>query len=154
LKSEAGGDKLLLKLKRDWQLLKKSKTTLDASLKKCKKIGIKSEYNFEEAESFDAFTSKFARTADIFTQKIIKTSILALREEADAFVDRMNVGEKTGMLSSADLLIQIRDLRNSILHEYEEEDIKKIYIKTLEYAPLLLNEVYAMEHFLTERNWI
>ncbi len=47
MKSESSGEKLLLKLKRDWQLLKKSLESLSASAKKCEAIGIKTNYTFE-----------------------------------------------------------------------------------------------------------
>ena len=154
MKSESSGEKLLLKLKRDWQLLKKSLESLSASAKKCEAIGIKTNYTFEQSESFDALTSKFARTADILTQKIIKTSILVLREEADTFVDRMNLAEKLGMIRSAESLLQVRDLRNSISHEYESEDLNKIYAGALRFVPTLIKEIDSTERFFAKREWI
>ncbi len=64
----------------NWQLLCESVKTLELSVKKCKNIGIKKEYSFEEQESFDSLTSKFARTSDIYTQKVLR-SIWALMHE-------------------------------------------------------------------------
>ena len=60
------------------ELLLLSKNTLILSNIKCKKIGIKTEYSFEETESFDSLSSKFARTADIFTQKVLKTLFIII----------------------------------------------------------------------------
>jgi len=91
LKFDSSSDKLFLKLKGDWALLKKSAETLETSVKRCSRIGTKKVYTFEESESFDALTSKFARTSDILTQKEMKTLISILREEADTFVSRMNI---------------------------------------------------------------
>ena len=66
-------DKLLELLHSEWNLLENSVLTLLHSLKKCQGIGKKIEYSFEEQESFDSLTSKFGRTSDLFTQKIIRT---------------------------------------------------------------------------------
>ncbi len=143
---------LRAKLRKDWELLRRSVTALQPSMTKCERIGIKPEYNFEESESFDSLTSKFARTSDIFTQKVLKTVFLLLREEAETFIDRMNMAEKLGLFSSSDEVIQIRDLRNSISHEYEEEDIRKIYANTLKLAPILISAVESSGQFLKSRD--
>ncbi len=58
-------------LKSEWDLLQQSVATLKLSVLKCQTIGIKEFYSFEELESFDSLTSKFNRTSDIFTQKVI-----------------------------------------------------------------------------------
>ncbi len=60
-------------LKSELELLRASVVTLQLSVAKCKLIGQKENYSFEELESFDSLTSKFSRTSDIFTQKVLRT---------------------------------------------------------------------------------
>ena len=56
-------DQLLVQmLHSEWLLLQASLGTLIQSVVKCKAIGIKPDYSFEEQESFDSLTSKFNST--------------------------------------------------------------------------------------------
>ena len=113
--------------------------TLQQSYDKCNEIGTKKELSFEESESFDALTSKFARTSDLYTQGILKTIPMLIREDANTFLDRANLGEKLGFISTANELIQIRDLRNTIVHEYAIKDLNAIYERVLDLTPMLIN---------------
>ena len=76
--------------KHNYSLLLQSVQTLKKSLSKCKKIGVKTEYSFEETESFDSLTSKFARTSDIYTQKVLRTILILLRENQNTYIDMAN----------------------------------------------------------------
>ena len=67
-------DDLLVKmLQEEWQLLDASIESLLRWVEKCSNIGVKQDYLFEEQELFDSLTSKFSRTSDILTQKVIRT---------------------------------------------------------------------------------
>ena len=105
----------------------------------------------EEEESFDALTSKFARCSDILTQRILKTVVFILREEAPTFVDRMNLCEKLGAIPSAKSLIEIRDLRNTIAHEYAVDDLLELYADTLKLCPQLIDASKSAEIFVEDR---
>ena len=105
-------EKLLILLQEEWQLLNASVITLLHSAEKCKSIGIKQQYLFEEQESFESLTSKFNITFDLFTQKIIRTIWMLLHESFVPFIDLMNTSEKLGILGDANQMIIIRDMRN------------------------------------------
>jgi hypothetical protein len=104
-------------------------------------------------ESLDALTSKFARVSDIFTQKVLKSLVLLTREDAPTFLDRMNLCEKLGVISSSEDLIEIRDLRNQIAHEYLSENLTEVYGDCLVLSEKLLAEIQvanpAIERYLT-----
>ncbi|HZK94682.1 MAG TPA: hypothetical protein VFC67_10785 [Prolixibacteraceae bacterium] len=93
---------------------------------KYKTIGIKENCTFEELESFDSLTSIFNHTSDIFTQKVLRSVWMLRHEPFVQFIDMMNKGEKMLMLQSADQMIEIRDLRNRISHEYIPEAIRDL----------------------------
>ncbi len=147
-------EELLLKLlQTEWQLLDASVETLLHSVEKCKFIGIKSEYSFEEQESFDSLTSKFNRTSDLFTQKILRTIWILLHEPFAPFIDRMNLCEKTGILRSADQMIGIRDMRNQIAHEYIPEALRELVPEVIELTQQLVENIHCTLEFLEKRNW-
>lgn len=101
------------------------------SLEKCRVFDFESPLSFEVEESFDALTSKFARVSDIFTQKVLKSFVILTREDAPTFMDRMNLCEKLGVIPSAEDLIDIRDLRNQIAHEYLSNNLVEVYHECL-----------------------
>lgn len=148
-------DQLLIKLlQTEWHLLQASLETLLQSVEKCQAIGVKPEYTFEEQESFDSLTSKFNRTSDLFTQKIIRTTWMLLHEPFAPFIDMMNIGEKIRMLQCANQMIGIRDMRNQISHEYIPEAIRDLVPEVIELTIQLRENINYMRDFLTARNWI
>ena len=64
------------------EALARAMSSLEKSLIKCSQLKPSPLQSFEEEESFDALTSKFARCSDIFTQKVLKTLGFLLREDA------------------------------------------------------------------------
>ena len=141
-------------LQTEWQLLDASIETLLLSVEKCRKIGIKQNYSFEEQESFDSLTSKFSRTSDVFTQKVIRTTWLLLHESFVPFIDMMNGCVKMGMLRAADEMIEIRDLRNQIAHEYIPDALRELVSEVMQLIDQLVENISYCRVFLTERKWI
>jgi hypothetical protein len=141
-------------LKTEWQLLIASVSTLHLSIVKCQSIGIKESFTFEELESFDSLTSKFNRTSDIFTQKVLRTVWLLVHEPYVPFIDMINKCEKMLILRSADQIIEIRDLRNQIAHEYIPEAIRDLIPEVIALTSQLFDNIEDCRRFLESRNWI
>jgi len=148
-------DHLLIQLlQTEWMLLHSSKETLLKSVEKCRLIGAKSEYSFEEQESFDSLTSKFGRTSDLLTQKIIRTIWMLLHEPFAPYIDMMNICEKSGIVCSADQMIGIRDTRNQIAHEYIPEALRDLVPEVIELTQQLDENINCCRKFLEGRKWI
>ena len=141
-------------LQSEWELLGAALSTLELSVHKCQSIGIKESYSFEELESFDSLTSKFNRTSDIFTQKVLRSVWMLLHESFVPFIDMMNKCEKMLILASADQMIGIRDLRNQIAHEYIPEAIRDLVPEVIELTSNLTENINECRHFLENRGWI
>ena len=69
----------------NWNLLKQALPSFERSLVKCRDIDFSPPISFEREESLDALSSKFSRVSDIYTQKVIKTLLFLLREDAPTF---------------------------------------------------------------------
>ena len=141
-------------LKQNWELLMTSMESLSKSVNKCESIGIKTAYSFEETESIDSLTSKFARVSDIYTQKVIRGIWVLLHEPFVPFIDSMNMAEKTRIVSSSDAMLQIRDLRNQIAHEYLPEILKDLMKEVMGKYPVLKENIDQTDSFLRRRNWL
>ncbi len=135
------------------QLINKGLISFKMSLIKCKTIDFSNDLSFEQQESLDSLTSKFARIADIYTQKILKSICYIYREDCKTFIDRSNFAEKLGLISDSQFLLDIRDLRNEISHEYIEDEITEIYQKTIEVADNLIEIIEKTISHLQSSNF-
>ncbi|MFA6408903.1 MAG: hypothetical protein WCW01_01835 [Gammaproteobacteria bacterium] len=120
--------------------LNKAKASLLLSIHKCEKFMHKSDKLTEaEEESCEALTARFARAADIFTQKVLAGIILLLGENPTTFIDKAQLAEKIGVVKSANELFEIRSIRNEIAHEYREVDLLTLFHSTCDYSKKLCN---------------
>lgn len=128
-------------LRRELAVLEGARDIFQYSFEKCSGIGVRSDFTYEELESFEALTSRFARLSDIIIQKILRLFDELDLEEPGTVRDRINRAEKKGIIASADDFIQIRILRNEIAHEYKPEAVGKIFMQVMKLAPPLLESV-------------
>jgi hypothetical protein len=135
----------------NWNVLKQALPSFERSLVKCRDLDFTLPISFETEESLDALSSKFSRVSDIFTQKVLKTLIFVLREDAPTFLDRMNLCEKLGIIPSAEEIIAIRDLRNIIAHEYLSENLFEVYMEIIQLSDNLLKAILQTEKFFLGR---
>jgi hypothetical protein len=144
--------KLLLDLIREYlNLLNKSMDSLIYSYGKCLSIGVKNQYNLEDQEIYEALTSRFARTSDILTQKVIKTFFMLIQEDIRTVIDGANLLEKLSIVTSADDLLNIREIRNQIAHEYVENELGALYQDVLQNIPLLQKINKKLEDYINEK---
>jgi hypothetical protein len=107
--------------------VKQSINLLRASIEKYKPFDPEHPYTPEELEPYDALSDRFMRS--------IETSIryfrsLRLHDEgidAETLRDLLLYMQKRDLVSDPDLWIEMRDLRNRIVHDYIPEKQKEIY---------------------------
>ncbi len=73
------------------------------------------------AERLDAFVSRFSRLQDTLADKFLPTLLDALAEPKAAAIDNLDRAEKLGWLESTDDWLEMRKLRNQMVHEYIED---------------------------------
>lgn len=73
------------------------------------------------AERLDAFVSRFGRLQDTLADKFLPTLLDALAEPKAAAIDNLDRAEKLGWLDSTDHWLEMRKLRNQMVHEYIED---------------------------------
>jgi len=101
----------------------------------------KESYKPEELESFESFTSRFARLSDILIQKIFRLVDELDLDTQGTVRDRINRAEKKELIVSSDVFIEIRIIRNDIAHEYLPKAIHEIFERVLLLTPHLLDGV-------------
>lgn len=108
------------------RVIKKEISHLQYSLEQIKSIEFtpentsRLETDQELAETVEAFVSRFARLQDNVGDKLLPNWLKALGEKTGAAIDNLDKAEKFGLLDSADRWLEIRQLRNLMVHEYIE----------------------------------
>ena len=131
-------------------LLDNSFKALSYSYDKCRAIGEKTDYDLEEQESFEALTSRFARTADILTHKAFKALFAILQENVKTIIDAANLSEKLGIAENADDILNIRELRNQIAHEYTNADLTTLFMDALRYVPEMKKVIDNLKGYVSK----
>jgi len=73
------------------------------------------------AERLDAFVSRFGRLQDTVGDKLLPALLVALAETPGPAIDNLDKAEKLGLMDSADAWLEMRRLRNQMVHEYIED---------------------------------
>ena len=137
-----------------WDVLQRSLKSLQQSRDKTHQLLQQSEFSFEELESIDSLTSKFSRTSDIYLQKVLRSIWMLMREDTVPLIDLLNRAEKLMIIVSAEELLQMRDIRNQIAHEYLPEAVPELASEVVAVTTLLQRNIEQTEHFLRQRGWL
>ena len=73
------------------------------------------------AERLDAFVSRFGRLQDTVGDKLLPALLIALAEKTGPAIDNLDRAEKFGFIESTDAWMEMRKLRNQMVHEYIED---------------------------------
>jgi len=73
------------------------------------------------AERLDAFVSRFGRLQDNLGDKFLPQLLLAVAEKPSTAIDNLDRAERLGWIESAETWLEVRKLRNQMVHEYIED---------------------------------
>ena len=72
----------------------------------------------QHSEMLDAFVARFSRLQDTIGDKLLPAILKLNLEPVGSQLDNLFRAEKLGWIDSADQWIELRGLRNSLIHEY------------------------------------
>ena len=135
------------------EILKENLNSVNLSMKRllysfeiCNKTGLRDYYSDDEFAAFEALTSRYARTTDMLVNKVIRNMDLVEYIDGGTIIDAINNIEKRGIANAKDLR-KLKDLRNSIAHEYVTENIVRFFNNVLEFTPLLQLIIERINHY-------
>ncbi len=99
------------------------------------------------AEAVEAFTSRFARTVDLLTNKVLRALDLVELEPAGSLLDVLNRAERRGVADSAERLREMKNLRNLIAHDYAGEYLAETFKACLDFAPELMEIIRKVRNY-------
>ena len=123
---------------------------LAVSLERCKDFIENTDYSEEQLIELEALTGRFARLSDLLIQKIFKT-IDSLDASAPGTVrDRIMQAEKKGLIKNAGVLLEIRDVRNMIAHEYASDNTNEIIVFVFRHSFFLIETLQNAKQYSTK----
>ena len=69
-------------------------------------------------------------------------------EDQGTIRDRINRAEKKGLIESAEQFVLIRELRNTIAHEYDPIATEQIFLNVLVFCPALFDSVHRVHRYV------
>ena len=126
------------KLTLEYTQLNKQRDWLAYSLQECQTIGIRPTYTIDEFGLFETLCSRYARGVDFLIRKVFRTIDAYEFENQGTLIDTVNNAEKRGLISDVETLRTMKDIRNTLVHEYIEEALSEVFDEVLEYTEILL----------------
>lgn len=103
-------------------------------------------YTPKELEPYDALADRFVRAVECGLRYMRSYELVEFAEASEstrALLDRM---EKLGLVSSASVWMQMRNIRNRIVHDYLPEQVAEMFdLVTRIFAPELLRLAARLE---------
>lgn len=126
------------KLLNDKRLLEKQLSWIEISYKECLSIGIKDEYDIDEFGKFETLCSRYSRGIDFLIRKIFRSLDEYEFENQGTLIDVVNNAHKRSLFNSVDEIRIMKDIRNTIAHEYVEDELIGIFDEVLTYTNNLI----------------
>lgn len=142
---------MLEKLTQDKKLLEKQLFWIDISFVECSKIGIKKEYSIDEFGKFETLCSRYSRGIDFLIRKIFRTLDEYEFENQGTLVDVVNNAHKRGLFEDVEELRIMKDVRNTVVHEYIEDDLVEVFDEVLQYTETLILIIKNTLNYIDKR---
>lgn len=129
----------------NWHILKKSISLLEKSYKRCQKIDINKE---EDIEKIETFANRYTRSVDILLNKFLRSLDLVEAEEITRRLDILIRAERRGFVENYEILLEMKNLRNELAHEYIEELFLEKIVVIEEYSQKLFDIFKRIEKYM------
>lgn len=139
------------KLLSDYVLLQKQLFWVQISFDECQKISIKKEYSVEEFGKFETLCGRYSRGIDFLIRKIFRTLDAYEFENQGTLIDVVNNAHKRGLIDDVEELRIMKDVRNTIAHEYIEDELVDVFEEVLEYTEVLIAMIHKTLDYVKGR---
>jgi hypothetical protein len=118
--------------------LEKQLFWLDYSYQQVKSLSSPANFSIEQFNQFENLCSRYARTIDFLVRKVFRCIDDVEFENQGTLIDVVNHAHKRGLFTDIELIRQIKDIRNEIVHEYLDDALQSVFADVVATAPELL----------------
>lgn len=132
----------------NFRLLKKNIHWFKKSLEKTKQIKDIKNVNEEQLGTMEVLASRYSRSIDILINKLLRSLDYLEFEDISRKLDIIIRAEKRGFVKDFNILIEMKDLRNELAHEYIEENFKEKVKEIIEKSKELIEIINKIEDYV------
>ena len=103
------------------RLFNKTLLWLKKSLERMSTVNVNGTLSERELEAVEALLSRYSRSVDILINRVLRSLDYLELEDSKRKLDVVIRAEKRGFVDDYNKLIEMKDLRNELAHEYLEE---------------------------------
>ncbi|MCF7970153.1 MAG: hypothetical protein K9L22_03180 [Methylococcaceae bacterium] len=118
--------------------LEKQLFWLNYSYQQVKDLSAPENFSIEQFNQFENLCSRYARTIDFLVRKVFRCLDDVEFENQGTLIDVVNHAHKRGLFEDIELIRQIKDIRNEIVHEYLDEALQSVFADVLITMPDLI----------------
>jgi len=118
--------------------LEKQLFWLDYSYQQLKATSNTENLSIEQFNQFENLCSRYARTIDFLVRKYFRCLDDVEFENQGTLIDVVNNAHKRGLFLEIEVIRQIKDIRNEIVHEYLDDALQSVFSDVLKTTPDLL----------------
>ena len=102
------------------------------------------------SEMLDAFVSRYGRLQDTLGDKLLPAMLRGSLEKTGSQLDNLLRAEKLGWIESTQIWIEMRELRNRLVHEYIESpsDLLSALQQALKFVTILIETQDRMANYV------
>lgn len=124
----------------------KTLVLLRASLDDYRRYDPTCSYSPKQLEPYDALADRFVRAVECGLRYMRSLELVQFAEQSESTRSLLDRMEKLGVVSSTPLWMQMRNVRNRIVHDYLPEQVAEMFdLLTRVFAPELLRFAARLE---------
>ena len=147
-------EKIIISFREDWSYFQLALKQFEYSMNACSSFNLEVEFSEPDLEKMEAYTARFARLLDIYTQKILKTIDILEGYGAGSLRDILNRSAKSGIISSEIDLLNWRILRNEIALDYIPSEQRRIFFEVKQISSHLIHSIKISENYVFQAKWL
>jgi len=147
-------EKVLISFREDWSYFQLALKQFEYSMNTCSPFNLEFEFSETDLEKMEAYTARFARLLDIYTQKILKTIDVLEGYGNGSLRDILNRSAKSGIIRNEIDVLHWRILRNEIAHDYIPSEQRRIFFEVKQISTQLMESIKISENYVFQAKWL
>lgn len=123
-------------------LLEKQLFWLNYSFEQVAQIDLNAPLEIETINHYENLCSRFSRTVDFLVRKVFRAIDAAEFETQGTLIDVINKAHKRELFESIEVMRDLKDLRNEIVHEYIDDELEGVFAEVRDLTPELIKIVH------------
>ena len=107
-------------------------------------------YNFEDLEYYDSLSFRFEKAVEAIFYFFKTLELYLYGEKSDTYRKMLQKMEKLNLIKDMETYMEIKLLRNKVVHAYLPEKLEEIYSSIKQFGDIILEDFAKIKKFMKE----